>query len=64
MNETEFDHFYDFIEETLERIQKICVNHGLDWFLYTTASDLFFFVTDDKYMESDEDEEVSNDASQ
>jgi len=55
-SEEEFDNFYDLIDETFQDIIKYVEYYGLDWFKYTTAADLFAFVS--KYsMEEEEKEE-------
>ena len=43
-----FDAFYDLIESTLETMQDITKMHGNNMFEYTTALELFQFLTGEK----------------
>lgn len=51
----EFDLFYDTVELALEQMKATCSMYGgCDFFDYTTALELFLFITDAKYDEEDE----------
>ena len=60
MNDTEFDEFYDTVGLTLEQMKATVELSGPgELFSYTTALDLFLFITDPKY----DDDETSDDDS-